>query len=887
MLPSDIAGYPPAAGVLVRRDQLHDRLCATVPGGVAVVCAPAGSGKTVLLRSWLEGVGEPAAWVSVDRGEEDGQRFWLSVVGEFVRAVGTHGWVERVSPSPGFRGDAVVGQLLADLASLDGHVVLVIDDLHELRSREALDLLESFLMRLPPTVRVVLATREEPRLALHRVRLAGALSEVRGADLEFSDEETRELLETAGVALSEKGVALLCERTEGWAAGVRLAALSLAGHAEPERFVREFSGSERTVAGYLLAEVLERQPPDVRELLLRTSLLDRVSGPLADYVTSGSGSEAILQGLADAGAFVTPLDAGRTWFRYHHLLADLLRLELRRSAPQIIGSLHGAAAEWYEAHGEVIEAVRHAQAAADWPSAARLVADHYLELVLGGRIATVRVLLAAFPPGAFETNAELPVLHAGVHVFDGLLDEAAAYLAAGRRLAVTVTDERRPAFDLVCASVSLWLASRRGDLGAAVDAARDVDAALEAQTAGGVAHREEHRVGALFNLGVAELWGLGLEDSRHHLEQALALARRIGRPWLENVCLAFLALGAMLSDLPLPAARRLADDAVAIADEHGWGRDPVAAPAFVVAGATLVWAGRWDEAVYQLERARRALPAASDLHAELIIEHATGLLHVGQGRLEEALEAFRAAERVQARLSEQHPFTLDVRSRILRTQVQMEDTAAARAALAGMDEQTRARAGMRIAAAAIELAEGTPEAAIDALQPVIDRSARALHPRWARVEALLFDAAARERMGDRRAAEDSLEHALEVAEPEGIILPFTVAPVRGLLERHPSHRTAHATLLSDILDVTAGRTRTRREELESWAHDLSDAELRVVRYLPTNLTAPAIAAELFLSPNTVGTHMRHIYAKLGVHSRSEAVARARELGLLAPSLRVR
>ena len=435
--------------------------------------------------------------------------------------------------------------------------------------------------------------------------------------------------------------------------------------------------------------------------------------------------------------------------------------------------------------------------------------------------------------------------------------------------------------------MSLWLASRRGDIGAAMDAARDLDAAFEGHIVGGIARREEHRVAALYNIGVAELWALRLDESRDHLEQALALSRRIGRPYLETVCLAFLAIGATLSDLPLPAARTLADDAVAIADEHGWGRDPIAAPAFVVAGATLVWAGRWTEAEHQLERARRTLPAAGDPNTELIIEHAAGLLRLGQGRLADALAAFRAAERMQARLSEQHPFTLDVRSRILRTQVQIGQTAAARAALAEMDERTRARAGMRITTAAIELAEGRPEAAVDALGPVIGRSAPALHPRWMRIEALLFDAAARERMGDRRAAEDSLEDALEVAEPEGIVLPFTLTPIRGLLERHPSHRTAHATLLSDILDVLAGGPRTRRVEPASSAHELSDAELRVVRYLPTNLTVPAIASELFLSPNTVGTHLRHIYAKLGVHSRSEAVARARELGLLAPSLRVR
>jgi LuxR family maltose regulon positive regulatory protein len=887
MRPTDTAADPPVAGSLVRRDQLHDRLSGVVPGGVAVVCAPAGSGKTVLLRSWLKGPGRPSAWVSVERGEEDPQRFWLAVVDALVTAAGAGSWVERVSPSPGFRGDAVVEQLLTDLAALDAPVVLVIDDLHELRSQEALDLLESFLTRLPPTVRAVLATREEPRLGLHRVRLAGALTEVRAGDLRFSEDETRELLESVGIRLSDEGLALLCERTEGWAAGVRLAALSLTGHADPERFVREFSGSERTVAGYLLAEVLERQPPDARALLLRTSPLDRVSGSLADFVTGGSGAEAILQRLADANAFVTPLDAGRTWFRYHHLFADLLRLELRRSDPQAIGALHRAAAQWYEAHGDVIEAVRHAQAAADWPAAARLVAGHYLELILDGRMATVRALLSAFPAEAFEAHAELPVLHAGVQVFDGLLDEAALYLAAGRRLVTNLPDDRRPAFDLLEATVRLWLASRRNDVASAGAAARDVDAAFAAQSAGGLAQREEYRIAALYNLGVAELWALRLEDAQRHLEQALALARRIGRPYLETVTLAFQSLAAMLRDLPLPVARTLADDAVAIADEHGWSRDPIAAPAFVVAGATLVWAGRWDEAVHHLERARLALPAAGDPSTELIAEHATGLLHLGHGRPEEALGSFHAAERLGGRLPVEHPFTPDLRSRILRTRVQRGETAAVRSALAGLDEQTRDRAGMRIAAAAVELADGTPGAAVEALGPVVDRSARALLPHWTRVEGLLFEAAARDRMGDRRAAEDLLEEALEIAEPEGMILPFTLAPVRRLLERHPSHRTAHATLLADVLDVTATgkRSRAPRTAGAPSEHDLSDAELRVVRYLPTNLTVPAIAGELILSPNTVGTHLRHIYAKLGVHSRSEAVARARELGLLAPSLR--
>ena len=244
--------------------------------------------------------------------------------------------IERVSPAPSFAGAAVVERLQAQLERLEEPLELVIDDLHELGTDDALAWLELLLARVPAQLRVLLATREEAALGLHRLRVAGELTELRGPDLRFSLDETRGLLRASGIRVSDTAVAALQERTEGWPAGVRLAAISLSSHPDPERFVSEFSGSERTVAGYLLAEVLERQPPEVRDLLLRTAILERVSGPLADALTGGTGSEAILQQLEDQNAFVTALDGARTWFRYHRLFADLLRLELRRTAPATI-----------------------------------------------------------------------------------------------------------------------------------------------------------------------------------------------------------------------------------------------------------------------------------------------------------------------------------------------------------------------------------------------------------------------------------------------------------------------------------------------------------------------------------------------------------------------
>jgi LuxR family maltose regulon positive regulatory protein len=335
---------------------------------VTLLSASPGSGKTVLLRSWIAdaGLGDRVAWVSVERGERDAQRFWQAVLGALRAAVGSVGRLEQLAAAPQSDGQDVVDRLIAELETLDEPLVLVIDDLHELASPDALAQLERLLARRPRLLQVVIATRRDPRLGLHRLRLAGGLAEIREADLRFTLAESRELLAGCGIALSNEGVALLHARTEGWAAGLRLAALSLARHPDPERFVAEFSGSERTVAEYLLAEVLQRQPPEVRRRLLRTSILERVNGALADLLTGGSSGERILQELEEANAFVVALDAGRSWFRYHHLLADLLRLELRATEPAAIGDLHDVATAWYAEHGSTVEAIRHAPAEATY-----------------------------------------------------------------------------------------------------------------------------------------------------------------------------------------------------------------------------------------------------------------------------------------------------------------------------------------------------------------------------------------------------------------------------------------------------------------------------------------------------------------------------------------
>jgi LuxR family maltose regulon positive regulatory protein len=866
-----------AGGPSIRRPALFERLANA--RRVTIVSGPAGSGKTWLLRSWLADAGltGSAAWVTIRRDERDGHRFGESVLEALARVA------DREPPaSLGETREAPAGRVLRTLEDFEEPTVLVIDDLHELRSADGLASLERMLAHPPGRLRVVLLTRMTPALGLHRLRLAGELTELRAKDVRFSLEETRDLLEATGVVLSDGAAAALHERTEGWAAGLRLATLALAGDPAPDRFVAEFCGSERTVASFFDAEVLDRQPPEVRDLLLRTSVLERVNEPLADALTGRSGCLRVLEDLDEANAFVAADDVGRSWFRYHPMFADLLRRRLRRSDPGLERPLHRAAARWFERHGQPVEAIRHAQSAGDWTHAARLIADHQLELTLDGRIAEVRRLLAAFPAEAPAADPELALALATALLDDGRAEEAAAQVATAERLADSTTPHRRARFELSLAATALRLARARGDIERVPRAAAALARALTTHVATDVRRTQTQRAAALVELGIAELWSLRLTEARSHLERALELARRVERPSIEIACLAHLALAATLGGRPASVARSLVEQAGSLVESCGSERHDSAVAAFAVGAVTFVALGRLGEAEGWLERAHGALTPATTPPLALLVHHTRALLRLGQQRIDDALAAIRDAERLQSRLVSEHPLAFDLRARLLRVQVRPGRTAAVRTALERMDADERDRAEIRIVAAALELADGRPREAGDELRPVIAGTAGVRCHAWAgAIEAQLYDAIASQELGDTSGAEAALERALALAEPEGTLLPFALVPVGHLLERHGGHRTAHATLLSTILDMLAGSAEA--SDATHLLDPLSDAELRVVRYLPGNLKGPEIAAELCVSPNTVRTHLRHIYAKLDAHSRTEAVARARQLGLLAPA----
>jgi LuxR family maltose regulon positive regulatory protein len=864
---------------------------------VTVLSAPPGSGKTVLLHSWITeaGLSDSAAWVSVERDACDTQRFWVPVVGALRRTIPGAAVVRPLTAAPDLDGWAVVERLLKDLAPLEDRVWLVIDDAHELGPAETMAQLELLVMRAPPELRFVLATRHDVRLGLHRLRLEGELTELRVADLRFSLAEARALFAAAGVELPEPALAMLHERTEGWAAGLRLAALSLAGHPDPERFAAEFSGSERTVADYLLAEVLERQNEEVRRLLLRTSILDRVSGPLADALTGGSGAERALQELEEANAFVVSVDAARSWFRYHRLFADLLQLELRRAEPGRLTALHQAAAGWYAGHGHPVEAVRHAQAAENWALAARLLSDHWPRLSLGGRGAILNELLARFPSGTVAADPELTMVRAADELGRGSLEEAGRQVALATSALASVPPDRRERIQVLLAGLRVVLARQRMDVSAVVEEAQRLLAPAAAADAARLGLGEDVRTVALINLGTAEIWALRFEDAERHLEQAIALARRIGREYTEFYALAHWTAGLLLFRPEALQPERLRQ-AVELAERNGWDEDPLAGVVYTVLAGTLLYRGRLAEIEHWLGHAERTLPTEAEPAAGMTLRHVRAVLEMARGRYREALAAFAAAEKL-APLVMLPASVTSMRSRRLQALARVGETGRAEAALAELDSRERASAKMRTAAATLRLAQDDPQAAADELAPVLDAPVPGVG-QVTYVTALLLEAQARDKLGDHAAAAHALERALDITGSGGMLLPYLLDATPVLLERHRRRGTAHSALISQILHLPApgtggyGETAspTMREGLGETAppgqallEPLTGSETRVLRYLPTRLTAQEIAGELFVSVHTVTTHMRHLYAKLGVHRRHEAVARARALGLLAPS----
>jgi LuxR family maltose regulon positive regulatory protein len=427
--------HVPAVGAqLVHRAALLDALSAGRRRKLTLLSAPAGWGKTTLLAQWALGAGEDQrfAWLSLDPSDNDPVWFWMYVVAA----------VQKICPGVGIRGlellamgvdpvQVVLPTLLNDLDTIGSPMVLILDDYHLVVSRAVHEQLAFFVSRMPENLHLVLATRSDPILPLARLRASGELSEVRTDDLRFEAGEADHLLnDVLGLDLAHADIQLLHRRTEGWAAGLYLAALSLAGRADPAAFIKTFTGDNRHIVDYLMAEVLDGQPPDLRSFLLRTSVLGRLSGALCDAVLQTSGSASVLQKIERENLFVVPLDTSRHWYRYHQLFGDLLRTELRRTEPDLVADLHRRAATWFEAEGLIDEAVRHLLAAGDIARSADLIAADWADEFNAGGLSTISGYLDLLPEETVLQDPRLSVARAWIALSVGELDDAAEWIEA-------------------------------------------------------------------------------------------------------------------------------------------------------------------------------------------------------------------------------------------------------------------------------------------------------------------------------------------------------------------------------------------------------------------------------------------------------------------------
>jgi LuxR family maltose regulon positive regulatory protein len=633
-----------------------------------------------------------------------------------------------------------------------------------------------------------------------------------------------------------------------------------------------------------LAEVLDRQPAEVRRLLVRASLLERFNGALVDHLIGSSGSERHLRELADAGSFVIALDSEHTWFRFHHLFGDLLALELRHREPLAVPELHRVAAEWFDEHGYSIEAIEHAQAAGDRDLVAEFLVGHYFSLTLDGRQATAHALVEAYAHDPIvSTSAEIATIVAADELYGGSLEHAATQLALARRQASGVPQERRHRFEMGLLVTQLALARRLGDFRSVLDDAQLSETELAPMSSVDVSMYNDARALMLMNLGIVEVWSGRLAEGSQHLAEARQIAARIPRPYLEVGCQAHLSHA--LSWRSFTAAGEASRTAIAMAEEHGWGSDQVIGPARVTLATALVCAGRLDEAERELARARETLQVELEPAVGCLLHLARGIVDYARGRYAGAVDGFGEAWRLAERLVTGTPLALQIRCVTLYAMLASGEREAVRASIAELPEPERDTTAVRDVRAALALADGDPAAALAILAPVIAGDQRS-DVRVITVRSHLLEALALDALNQAHAAEEAIERALDLAEEDALILPFMYMSSHELLMRHPRHRTAHGAFLTEVLDVLSGRSRPpAREPVRANAEALSDAELRVLRYLPTNLPATAIASEIYVSTNTVKTHMRHIYAKLDAHSRREAVERARGLGLLGQSAR--
>jgi LuxR family maltose regulon positive regulatory protein len=541
-------------------------------------------------------------------------------------------------------------------------------------------------------------------------------------------------------------------------------------------------------------------------------------------------------------------------------------------------ALHATAAGWFARHGYPLEAVHHAQAAEEWEMAATVLFDEWLGLQSSGRAATLNRFLSRFPASVPGSDAELAAMRASDDLNRGLLNEAAGQLDLAFGALAAVPDDRRAKVTANLSMLRMILARRRGNYPDVIDESQRLFDLLGPNTPTVLGQRL--RVIALYSVGVAEIWSNRHQEADQHLEESVALARLLDIPYYEVIALGHWGLLAALHSLPL--AQERFRRAIDLAERHGWTEGSLMPMAYIGLAYTLVWQGEVDEAERWLERAQRVQERDRDTTTGLVEELSRGFVETLRRRHDAALAIFQAVERRSQSVVTQHTVSARGRALVLNARLILGQIKEVEDGLAELDQTVRNTGDIRVAAAALRLAQNDPERAQEEVAAVIDGSAPMTWAMWT-ISAFLLDAIARDAQQDVEGAHRSLELGLDLADPNSALLPFLIYPAPELLRRYARMRTLHASFISKILNFQEQRQRPVARQQEALMEPLSESERRILRYLPTNLSVGEIAGQTYLSANTVKTHMRHLFAKLDAHRRSEAVERARELGLLAPT----
>ena len=732
---------------------------------LTVVTGPAGAGKTMALALWAAAEPGPVAWVSLDAFDNRPGVFWTYVAAALRRSGVA---VPAALPAAqGRAGDHVFLLWLASvLAAQNPPVTLVLDDLNLLTDPKVLDGLNYVLRNVGPGLRLVVASRMDPLLPLHRYRLAGELTEIRASDLAFSVAEAGLLMAQHGITLPAGSLECLTRRTEGWAAGLRLAATSMDTHPNPDQFLKELAAEDSALTGYLVEEVLNTQPPEVREILLSTSILEHVSGEAASELTGNEQAAGILPTLAHANAFVQPAGPGR--YRYHTLFAEVLRLKLRREYPDRMAPLHRHAARWYERSGLLTDAVRHATQAGDWQLAASIVIDGLAigEIIEPRGSPSLASEFGGMPRGRAWTVPQPHLVSAAVALSSGRHDSSAAALDVAEGILARLPADQEAASRLAAAIIRLTASLRTGDLTAAATAAARAEVLAGRVPGGKLTRHPEIRARVLSGRGAVELWTGHLHEAARVLESGVAAATAPVREDERAGCLGYLALVEVLRGR-LRHAVRLADQATAAlpADEPG-PPGPHLNPAALVA---LAWVHLEHDELREAHSRLKQADTALGVNPDKLIE-AVAHLAAAYGALAERSAAVAAQIVARARSGWSVPAWLEQRLSLAESRayvaagdIQAALTAAGRA---GRDDSPE----VAVMLAHAQAAAGDRHQARHALAPALAASSDV--PERVRLQAWLVDARLGYDSGDPARGRSSLVSALRLAEPEQLRLPI-------------------------------------------------------------------------------------------------------------------